>query len=411
MTDERRDERMNERQPEDEGKQKEERLTDDRELKDAFRRKWAAYAKGELAGAELDAFEQELARLEAYQELLQENGDADGGGKENEARIVRRGKWKARFQTALTALALALAFTVASAILTAVYYSWGEPDRVHVYRNVIDHTLAVTDPYGYPGGTSTATKFFFGLEATRPLHIIVGKEQIEAGELTVHFLFSLATRTEAHMYGRISRSVPAFYALGGAHAAMSDWDRLEALPEGTVASAYVSFDRLMETQDVLDAFADKNLDLLWLAVDTGGADGDPHAGVANPPLGFPRYPIWHDDDFTVTEESERRVGFGGKIVSRSAVSPAYEDNDAGVLQRQFMKTLKFLAGHERLVNRITAGRLRLAERMEYLERHGIRHHGAVITGPTKELLGLREEAWVAALKVDEVALWNWVPRE
>jgi hypothetical protein len=403
---------MNERQPMDEGKRKdEEPLMDDEQLKDEFRRKWAAYAKGELAGAELDAFEQELARLEAYQELLQENGDAAGAGEENHVRIVRRGKWKARFQTALTALVLVLAFTVAAAILTAVYYSWGEPDRIDVYRNVIDHTLAVTDPYGYPGGTSTATKLFFGLEATRPLHKVVGQEQFEVGELSVHFLFSLPTRTEKNVYGRISRDVPAFYDPGGEYVGMSDWDRLEALPEGTVASAYVSFDRLMETQDVLDAFADKNLDLLWLAVDTGGAADDQHTRSVRLPLGFPRHPIWHDDDFTVTEESEQRLGFGGKIVTRAKVSPEYEDNDAGVLQRQFMKTLTFLAGHERLVNRITANRLQLAERLEYLERHGIRHYGAVITGPTKELLGLRAEAWVAALKVDEVALWNWVPRE
>jgi hypothetical protein len=411
MTDERRDERMHERQPREEEKRKDEtELQDDGQLKEEFRRKWAAYAKGELAGAELDAFEQELARLEAYQELLQENGDAAGAGEENQARIVRRGKWKARFQTALTALALVLAFTVAAAILTAVYYSWGEPDRVDVYRNVIDHTLAVTDPYGYPGGTSTATKLFFGLEASRPLYKVVGKEQFEVGELGVHFLFSFLTRTDEHTYGRISRDVPAFYYPGGAYAGMSDWDRLEALPEGTVASAYVSFDRLMETQGVLDAFANKHLDLLWLAVDTGDDADKPHVG-ATLPLGFPRYPIWHDDDFTVTDESEQRLRFGGKIVSRTAVSPEYEDNDAGVLQRQFLKTLTFLAEHERLVNRMTANRLRIAERLEYIEQHGIRHYGAVITGPTKELLALRQEAWIAALKVDEVALWNWVPRE
>ena len=412
MTDKRKDERLDEQQPRDEeNRRDEEELPDNGQLKDEFRRKWEAYTKGKLTGPELDAFEQELARLETYQELLQENGDAAGAGDVNQARIVRRGKWKARFQTALTALALVFAFTFVAGILTAVYYSWGNPNRVDVYRNVIDHTLAVTDPYGYLGGTSTSTKLFFGLEATRPLFKVVGQEQFEAGEVSVHFLFSLPTRTEKRVYGRISGNVPAFYYPGGAYAGTSDWDRLEALPEGTVASAYVSFDRLMETQDVLDAFSDKNLNLLWLAVDTGNADDVLHFGGANSPLGFPRYPIWHDDDFTVTEESKQRVRFGGQIVTRTAVSPEYKDNDAGVLQQQFMKTLAFLAGHERLANLISASRLQLAKRMEYIEKHGIRHYGAVITGPTKELLGLREEAWVSALKVDEVALWNWVPRE
>ena len=42
-----------------------------------------------------------------------------------------------------------------------------------------------------------------------------------------------------------------------------------------------------------------------------------------------------------------------------------------------------------------------------LENNGFVHYGAVITGPTKEVLNLQEEAWVAALQVDEVRLWNW----
>ena len=50
---------------------------------------------------------------------------------------------------------------------------------------------------------------------------------------------------------------------------MSDWKRLEQLPEGTVVSAYVSFAELLETEVVFQRFEGKDIDLIWLAVDFG----------------------------------------------------------------------------------------------------------------------------------------------
>jgi len=40
-------------------------------------------------------------------------------------------------------------------------------------------------------------------------------------------------------------------------------------------------------------------------------------------------------------------------------------------------------------------------------QNGIHLYGAVITGPVKELLTLREVSWVQDLRVGEVRLWNW----
>jgi hypothetical protein len=377
-------------------------------MSEEFKRKLESYEKGELSGAELEAFEQELAKLEAYQEYLQENGEPNRADDAKQVKILRRGKWKARFQTALTALSLFIVFTIVSGILTNVYYAWGKPNRVDVYRNIIDHTLTITDPYGYLGGTSTGVKPYFGLEATRPLSKVIGHERFEVGELHVNFLFSFMTQSERKFFGRTSQDRPSFRYPGAGPAGKSDWPRLEALPEGTVVSAYVSFSRLMETQDVLDAFEGKNMDLVWLAVDTGIEADDSRSGIPEPPIGFPSSPIWHEDDFIVKERKEEKRGwFGGKTVSQIAVSPEYETGDPGVLQQQFMKTLEFLARHERMANKLVSGRLQLAERLDYLREHGFHHYGVVITGPTKELLKLRNEAWVAAIEVDEAALWNW----
>ncbi|MBM7660261.1 hypothetical protein JOC85_001028 [Bacillus mesophilus] len=69
-----------------------------------------------------------------------------------------------------------------------------------------------------------------------------------------------------------------------------------------------------------------------------------------------------------------------------------------------MKTLAFLEQHERNVNNFVFGELELAERKEYLNTTiGFSHYGEVITGPTKEILNLQNEEWIAELEVDEVS--------
>ncbi|GAE94909.1 sigma-M negative effector [Gracilibacillus boraciitolerans JCM 21714] len=379
-----------------------------------FKKKLEAYEKDELSGAELEAFEKELDKFEAYQESLEENNpkqEKHSNNDKKQKKVLRRGKWKARFQTALMAFVLFIAFTILATIFTAVYFSWGgKPDRLEVYRSIIDHTLTVTDPYGYMGGTSTNTKAYFGLEATRDLNKMVGHESIQVGELKVDFLLSLMAIPEEKQYGRKSQDQPVFTYPETGSRGMSDWNQLEDLPEGTVVSAYVSFTNSLETKQVFESFQGKNMDLLWLAVDTGSENKALDEGIIFDPIGFPSFPpIWHDNDFIVTEHTEEKFGwFGGKVVSESAVSPDYEEDDyGGVIQEQFMKTLHFLEQHESKADKLVWGELNLSEQINYLNENGFQHYGAVITGPTKEILQLQNEDWIAALEVDEVAFWNW----
>ncbi|WP_456276331.1 anti-sigma factor [Bacillus sp. AK128] len=383
-------------------------------MSDEFKRKLEAYEKGELSEAELEAFEKELQKLEEYQEFLQENDQPEDHAKKNnvndkkQKKILRRGKWNARIQTALTALLLFIAFTMLSGIFTGIYYSWGKPDRLEVLRNVIDHTLTVTNPYGYLGGTSTNTKAYFGLEATRDLSKMVGHDRIEVGELKVNFLFSMMAIPEEQHYGRVSQDRPAFTYPGMGSRGMSDWSQLEEISDGTVVSAYVSFSKLLETKEVFDSFEGKNMDLLWLAVDTGRETTGFNEGIVFEPIGFPSYPIWHEDDFIVTDRKIEEGGwFGPKVISEGATSPEYETGDQEVLQKQFMKTLAFLEPNERKANNLVFHELELDERIDYLNKNGFQHYGAVITGPTKEILKLKDEEWIAELEVDEVAFWNW----
>lgn len=383
-----------------------------RKMSDDFKRKLESYENGHLKGEELAEFEKELAKLEYYQDHLEEKEPKQrrpiNEGKQH--KILSRSKWKARFQTAMTALGIIFIFMVVSTILTGIYYSAGDPDRVEELASVVDHTLTVTDPYGYMGSTSSNGKFFFRMDMTRDINKKIGKEGIQVGELHIPFFFSLMGLPEKDV--GVSRNQPIFIypeRVADWEAWESDWDRLEHLPEGTVVSAYVSFKELLETSEVFQEFSAKKMDIIWLAVDTGvgGADDD-YVGVNNYPVGFPYHPIWHEDDMIQSPETVEKGFLFSKIITSGSQSPDYEVGDTDILHKQFLKTLHFLEKHEKKAENIYDGwELNLEERLGFLDENGIKHYGIVVTGPTKEILKLQDEERVSYLEIDEVGFWNW----
>jgi hypothetical protein len=379
---------------------------------DDFKRKLEAFENGELPKSEMEDMEKELDKLEKYQEYLEENGAAESKGRlisdEKQKKILRRSKWKARFSNAFTVICIIILMTIVSSVLTMIFYSWGEPDRSEVYGNIIDYTMAVTDPYGGYEGTSTNVKPYFGMEASRDLDKRIGDETVKVGKMKVNFLFALMAYPEYEYYGRISQDQPAFIFPGTDERGISDWDQLEKLPEGTVISAYVSFSKLENTKDVFKLFYGKNMQILWFAVDTGLEENDEwYDGMITDPIGFPDFPIWHDNDMILDSRETEKGIFGSRVISEGYSSPSYEEGDSGTLHTQFLKTLRFLMEHERKVDNLYFGDIRLKERIEFLETNGINHYGVVITGPTNEILKLKDEEWISNLEVDEVGFWNW----
>ncbi|WP_208585525.1 anti-sigma factor [Gracilibacillus suaedae] len=382
-------------------------------MNDSFQKKLEAYENGELTGKDLEEFEQELERLEAYQSILEKDETNNTTFDQKEKNIIKKGKWRARIQSAFFVILLFIGFTIVTSILTAVYYSWGNPDRADVLRNIVDHTLTVTEPYGYLSHSNlNSGNPYFNMEVTTPQKKQVGDEIIKIGEYHSHFLFSFLRRHNEDHFGSISQTSPSFVFPGAGSDATSDWEQLKRLPEGTVTSAFVSFTDLLDTEEVFQLFSDKEIDLLWLAVDSGAESVDKrNLGVVFESIGFPSFPIWHDNDMILQDRKEEKGLFGSSTISESYSSPSYQEGDYDVLQQQFIKTLKFLQGHENIASKVVTGDLELDSKISYLEEEGIKHYGVVITGPTKEILSLEENDAIAVLQIDEARLWNWMSRE
>ncbi|MCE7792564.1 anti-sigma factor [Salipaludibacillus sp. CUR1] len=375
-------------------------------MSEDFRKKLEAYERGELSENEMEEMKKELEKFKSYRDHLDK---MENKKKETKAGGSRNKKWKKHLRTAFIALALFLVFSIVSSVLTAVYYSWGDPSRADNYRNVIDHTLTVTDPYGYLGATSTNATPFFGLKTTRELSKQVGHDTIKAGDMEVNFRFSLMSFPERHETGHVSHNTPALVLPEAEGWELAEWDKLEQLADGTVVSAFVSFAEFQETEEVFQLFEDKEIDITWLAVNTGvEAEDEWDEGIVFDPVGFPSFPIWHEGDMILNSREEEKGLFGSRIVSESFSSPDYNAGEGEVLHKQFLKTLYFLQEHERKANNLYFGDLKLSERINFLENYGVFHYGAVITGPTKEILQLQDEPLITRMEVDEISFWNWM---
>jgi hypothetical protein len=401
-------------------------------MSEEFKEKLRKYSEGSLPETERAEMEQELDKLEAYQgyldELMERDEEqsaqkaawrsgpmtADGGGKSplkkkkkaanREKRIIRRGKWKARISNTMTVLSAFLTITVISSIITAVYYSTGE--RGETYRDVISSAIAVSRPNTVVHLNSDATTFFRMNYSGRLLKQ-VGSDQVDAGSYSTQMLFGLGgVGTYNWTDERTSRQFFT-YPQDGQSQGIDDseqWERLDKLPEGTVAEAYLSLDQLYSTNELLKKLEPLNVLPVWFAVDDGLSTAN---AVVTSPLGFPYQPIWHAKDMTIQSATTEKRGWFSSVTSSSSSSPSVEDyGSSGLREQNFLDTLRLL-GEYKLLSGNAGLFLDLEKSLNYIEKNGVQLYGVVVTGPVKELLGLQEDTWISQIRIGEVRLWNW----
>ncbi|WP_409340680.1 anti-sigma factor [Paenibacillus sp. MBLB4367] len=403
-------------------------------MSEDFRRKLKQYADGTLPDDEREEMEREIEKMEAYQTYLDELMDGSeragtqaAGKKETdnpsaarkERSIIRRGKWKARVVNTVTVLALLLVITVISSVITGVYFGMGEPNRTAVYNDVVTSGIAVSRP-NISVQLHGQGNAFFTMDLKGKMSKRVGDEDVIVGDLSLRFLLGLASSPQISWLDNSPDGNYTFYHPDVKQLSAErkeaeridggEWATLEKLPEGTVAEAYLSFDKLFETDDLLGRFANLNLQPLWFAADAGPASWRNDTGIVPYPIGFPYWPVWHVGDLKVDRVEERRTGWFGKIVSKGGSYPAVNAYGDGELRNEnFVQSLHLLQSYKTIANR-TVPFIDIDGSVDYIEKHGVKLYGAVVTGPVKELLKLRQESWIRNMRVGEVRLWKWSDR-
>ncbi|WP_438347598.1 anti-sigma factor [Paenibacillus sp. FA6] len=392
-------------------------------MSEEFKEKMKKYTEGTLSEEERIEVEKELEKMELYQsymeEMMQEGSEAEikhpqwdaDTPRLNEVRILQKGKWKARFSSAFIVISMFLLFTVITSIGTMVFYTWGEPDRGEQYRDVVSSTIALTQPNVIVNLSSNAGPYV-GIKLTSEIKKQVGAARITVGEFSGSFFLNFL-RTYDFTWNEQGQYSNALFQLPESEGFNSDadWNRLKMLPEGTVAEAYVSYQNYLTTDELLAQFKDKNLDPVWFAVDNGKNNRlNYDDGIITEPLGFPSHPIWHSDDMTVTNRTESKKGWGMTVTMQSSSAPSIDTYGDGDLRNaNFMKTLRLIQQYPLITKRLVPF-YDIDGSVSYIEEHGVRLYGAVVTGPTKELLKLKDDPLVSNIRIGKVTLWDWNER-
>jgi len=388
-------------------------------MNEDFKKKLKDYTEGKLSEEEKRTIEIDIEKLEQYQEFLEEDLEKVERPKEvkktsrnkRQAKIIRGSKWKARLQNAFTVIGILIIFTFISSLITDIFYSTGEPSRSAIYRDVVKSTIAVTKPNVTFRGGSASKGSYFTLRIKGNLEKRVGGDDVVVGQVDKKFFFSKTAIEGVDIYENQDEKVffysPKILKEGYMN---KDWNKLEKLPEGTVAEVFISLDKLYETDEILGKLKDREIKPIWFAVDTGDNDKDLYnEPVIVYPIGFPYETMWHEDDMILTDKTEKKVGMFTKVETKSSRSPDVEPYGSGKLRNEnFIKTLKLIKKYEGIATNISSyTRLNVKKRIDYINVNGVKIYGIVITGPSKEILKLKQEQWVKGISVGEVGLWNW----
>ncbi|RFB17279.1 hypothetical protein DZB84_09405 [Bacillus sp. HNG] len=250
---------------------------------------------------------------------------------------------------------------------------------------------------------------FLSQTITIPISRTIGKEEQIVGEwdVTKRLLNTLSSketiyfqRSSNQQFGFILPEDPRTgKKLAGVtkRADLQEWQKLEMVHEGTVANLAFSTSNFLKPEELLERLEKYDLDVQWMPLYAGelkafkpawtSTDGGENVSVDT--LGLTRA-VEMDEDY------------------KSWSMLMLDSNTIQENQKIMLKNMKELIEDESETYRQNVlGLWYMEERYEYISENGFLVYGAVVSGPVKELLKLKEEPDFRNVRVGEFEYWNW----
>jgi hypothetical protein len=377
-----------------------------KKMSEDFKKKLEDYSNGLLSKEETEEVEKELDKMELYQSYLDSlmgSEEETEKGPSIEKKLVKKGKWKARMQNAWTALSLLLLFLIVGWVTSAVFYSWGSPSRQDVYSDVVKAAVETTQPNVMIGSTMMSGGIFT-MDYEGELRKRIGRESETVEHFETKFLFGFFN---VDLPDSLSDRPIFFYPENVvSYRILDGFDQLEKLPEGTVSELYITFTNYMSTDKFLKKMEGKEMMPVWMAADTG-RENERESNPVGPsePFGFPYMGYNFRSDFKTVSREEKKEGYSEETAETESIE-SYGDGEKR--EAEFLKALHLIEEYQGRTEHLHwQTKEELKTKVDYIEENGVRLYGAVVTGPSKELLKLKEEDWVGSAKIGEKRLWNW----
>ncbi len=173
------------------------------------------------------------------------------------------------------------------------------------------------------------------------------------------------------------------------------WTKLEKVHEGTVAELSFSTKEYKTPEEMLEFLKPYDLDVLWMPLYTGELKEYEES--------------WWGSSETL---SVTPFGFtGGREASdryRSQSKYGLEEKFTDLNKKLMLRQMKNLLENESTSYRENfLGLSYLEERYNYLMKEGFQVYGALVTGPVKELLKLKENEQIQGANLGDMSYWNW----
>lgn len=370
-----------------------------------------AYLRGEMAEEDSKQFEEEIAADEEYAQRLErlllgeETREDNAKTKEPETlsaekqrAIVRRGKWKNRLSNAGFTIGLPFLAGVVLLILNGWVGALMHEDLFRVAKSMVNFT----QPGVSVGGSGSQVGLLYG-NISMELRERVGAEEKNAGRFeSTNVLWNVNVKPQWTNGVREQKLFFRYPTEGKTEDTMPltspAWTTMEKLPEGTVSQLAISFDHFLTYEEYYALISrhvtSSGQDTVWFAVDTGVELKQAESDVRNLLLGAGH--VWGF--------AQRELDYGG--------APIRVNGEGARRMETYLNEMKYLSEQEGLTRDIGKALVfgsdpQITERYNYMQQNGVRIYGAVLTGPTKELLKLRAEKSITAAFLGKVDWWNW----
>ncbi|MFD1020039.1 anti-sigma factor [Thalassobacillus hwangdonensis] len=173
------------------------------------------------------------------------------------------------------------------------------------------------------------------------------------------------------------------------------WNRLEQVHEGTVADLGFSLKDYVAPEELVTRLEGYDLDIRWMPIYSGelqefessyGASG---GALSVDAIGMGQLYGLDRDDFQ---------SWGSMSFSKDSI----KDHE-----QEMLSNMQAIIEEGEGYYKNFLGMPYLNERHDYLAENGFQVYGAVVTGPVKELLKLKQDELIHGASLGEMDYWNW----
>lgn len=324
--------------------------------------------------------------------------------KDKEKKILIKYRFALTVKVIKVILAMLFLFWLYMLIVSISYDALGL-DKKHLFysRVAMDWTQPnLQEDFG--GIDSAEITPFFTQKISYPVYKMIGKETelIGTKQLVKRLVPMYSTNQTDYLKPKNEQEytfyLPEHPKTGTKLEANEDpavWTKLEKVHEGTVAELSFSTKSYMTPEEMLEFLKAYDLDVLWMPLYAGEMK-EFETG-------------WGGSGNTLSVDS---IGFtGGREAGddyNSQSKYSLEEKFSELNKKLMLQQMKNLLDNESTSYRENfLGLSYLEERYNYLMKEGFQVYGAVVTGPVKELLKLKENEQIQGANLGEMTYWNW----